>query len=145
MAKAAHAPLNLESEPKAADIQILEERIDDFNMQETGISDGKPFGLFLRGTGGAVIGGAEGWTWGGVCYIRHLFVPSTLRGQGHGGRLMEQIEAEARSRRCGQILVETHDFQAPGFYLKHGFAIIGTIEGYPRGHRRFTLVKPLDG
>ena len=29
MAKAAHAPLNLESEPKAADIQILEERIDD--------------------------------------------------------------------------------------------------------------------
>ena len=145
MADAAHAPLILESEPAAADIQILEERIDNFNVLETGISDGKPFGLFLRGTDGAVIGGAEGWTWGGVCYIRHLFVPSTVRGQGHGRRLMEQIEAEARLRCCEQILVETHDFQAPDFYLKRGFAIMGTIEGYPRGHRRFTLVKPLDG
>lgn len=145
MADAAHAPLKLESEPKAADIQILEERIDDFNVRETGISDGKPFGLFLRETEGAVIGGAEGWTWGGVCYIRHLFVPLAERGRGHGSRLMEQIEAEARLRHCEQMLVETHDFQAPDFYLKRGFAVIGTIEGYPRGHRRFTLVKRLNG
>ena len=145
MADAAYAPLKLESEPKAADIQILEERIDDFNVRETGISDGKRFGLFLRETEGAVIGGAEGWTWGGVCYIRHLFVPAEARGLGNGSRLMEQIEAEARLRHCEQMLVETHDFQAPDFYLRRGFAIIGTIEGYPRGHRRFTLVKRLKG
>ncbi len=145
MANAAPAPLRLEGEPKAADIQILEECIDAFNVRKTGISDGKPFGLFLREAEGVVIGGAEGWTWGGVCYIRHLFVPLAERGRGHGSRLMEQIEAEARLRHCEQILVETHDFQAPAFYLKRGFVVIGTIEGYPRGHRRFTLAKRLKG
>jgi hypothetical protein len=50
---------------------------------------------------------------------------------------------EAMARRCGQIMLETHDFQAPAFYRKLGFAIVGTVEDYPRGHRYHTLLKRL--
>jgi GNAT superfamily N-acetyltransferase len=140
-----NAKLPLENQPNSSDIQFLEERIHDFNVQATGISDGALFGVFLRGTDGAVIGGADGWTWGGTCYIRHLFVPAPIRKQGHGARLMARIEEEAKVRQCEQIVLETHDFQAPGFYRKLGFRLIATIDEYPRGHQQLKFMKQVGG
>jgi GNAT superfamily N-acetyltransferase len=110
--------LTLENKPNSADIRSLEERIYEFNVQATGISDGARFVIFLRGADGVVIGGANGWTWGGTCYVHNLFVPAPMRKQGHGTRLMDRIEEEAQARRCKQIVLETHDFQAPDFYRK---------------------------
>jgi hypothetical protein len=78
--------LTLENKPNSADIRSLEERIYEFNVQATGISDGARFGIFLRGADGVVIGGANGWTWGGTCYVHNLFVPAPIRKQGHGRR-----------------------------------------------------------
>jgi ribosomal protein S18 acetylase RimI-like enzyme len=89
------------------------------------------------------IGGVFGWTWGGTCYIRYLFVPPHLRRQGRGLSLMQAVETEARARGCTQIVLETHSFQAPEFYRKLGFEITGCVDGYPRGHRYFTMVKRL--
>ena len=62
--------------------------------------------------------GADGWTWGATCYVRHLFVPKEMRNKGYGTRLMDRIEAEARSRGCVLIVLESHDFQAPEFYQR---------------------------
>jgi ribosomal protein S18 acetylase RimI-like enzyme len=56
---------------------------------------------------------------------------------------MRTVEAEARARGCGHILLETHSFQAPDFYRKLGFEIIGCVDGYPRGHRSLTMRKRL--
>jgi ribosomal protein S18 acetylase RimI-like enzyme len=135
--------LTLESKPNITDIRYLEERIYEFNVQATGISDGLRFGIFLRGADGVVVGGADGWTWGGTCYIHNLFVPAPMRKQGHGTRLMDRIEEEAKARRCEQIVLETHDFQAPDFYRKLGFELTGTVEEYPRGHQHLTFVKQI--
>lgn len=143
MAEPQAPPLILETDPDPEHIRFLEERLYEFNVQATGIADGKSFALFVRGTDGAVIGGAYGWTWGGTCHLRYLFVPAEIRKQGHGTRLMRAVEQEARSRHCGQIVLETHDFQGPEFYRKFGFVVTGTVEGYPRGHCSLTLVKPL--
>lgn len=135
--------MNVDPDPDPEDIRRLEERIYEFNVQQTGIADGRSFGLFLRDPAGAAIGGACGWTWGGTCFLRYLFVPAELRKQGHGTRLMQAVEQEARRRRCSQIVLETHDFQAPEFYRRLGFGVAGTVEDYPRGHRSFVLTKPL--
>ena len=115
----------------------------EFNVQATGISDGKLFALFLRENNEAIVGGIFGWTWGDTCYVRYLYVPAHLRNQGHGSALMGSIEVEAKARRCGQIVLETHDFQAPDFYRKLGFEIIGRVKAYPRGHQYLTMVKSL--
>jgi hypothetical protein len=48
--------------PDPDDLRRLEEVIYEFNLQATGISDGKLFASFLRADK-AVIGGISGWTW----------------------------------------------------------------------------------
>jgi GNAT superfamily N-acetyltransferase len=135
--------LEFEVEPRFEDIRHLEESIYAFNEQVTGISDGKLFGLFLRDTDGTVIGGVHGWTWGKTCYVRLLFVPAHLRNQGYGTRLMRAVQAEATDRQCDQVLLQTHDFQAPEFYRRLGFEIVARVPDYPHGHHSLTMVKRL--
>jgi GNAT superfamily N-acetyltransferase len=137
------AALIVETEPDPRDVQLLEDRLYEFNVQATGIDDGKLLGLFLRGPDRDLIGGAYGWSWGDTCFLRYLFVPAGLRNKGYGTRLMRTVEQEARGRGCRQIVLQTHDFQAPEFYRKFGFAVTGVVEEYPRGHRLFTMVKQL--
>jgi GNAT superfamily N-acetyltransferase len=135
--------LELETEPKPGDVQLLEQQIYEFNVQTTGIADGKLLASFLRDGEGMVLGGVFGWTWGATCYVRYLFVPAEARNRGHGSRLMAIVEAEASARGCKQIVLETHDFQAPQFYCKLGFEITAGVCDYPVGHQYLTLVKRL--
>jgi GNAT superfamily N-acetyltransferase len=135
--------LVIESDPDPAHARFLDDQLYAFNVQTTGITDDELLAVSLRELDGKVVGGAYGWTWGGTCYIRHLFIPASMRGRGLGARIMRAVEEEAVARRCGQIVLETHDFQAPGFYRKLGFAIAGAVEGYPRGHRYLTMLKRL--
>jgi ribosomal protein S18 acetylase RimI-like enzyme len=139
----AERQLIVEISPRPEDARFLEDRLYEFNVQATGIADGSPLAVLLRGPDGKVAGGAYGWSWGGTCSIRYLFVPAPMRNQGHGSRIMRAVEREAVARRCGQIVLETHDFQAPGFYRRLGFEIVGAIDDYPRGYRYFMLLKRL--
>jgi ribosomal protein S18 acetylase RimI-like enzyme len=139
----AAAPLIVETEPSPESIRFLEERLYDFNVRATG-AEGNLIGLFLRTADGSPMGGVYGWTWGGTCYVRYLFVAERMRGQGEGTRLMRAVEKEAKARNCRQIVLETHDFQAPGFYQKLGFDVVGRIGDYPQGYQYLTLVKHLD-
>jgi GNAT superfamily N-acetyltransferase len=129
--------------PDLDDLRRLEEMIYEFNVQATGISDGRPFASFLRDAEKAVVGGISGWTWGKTCFIGHLFVPAELRKQGYGTQLVQAVEAEAVNRGCDQTVVRTHDFQAPQFYIKLGFSVIARIPDYPVGHQEITMIKLL--
>jgi GNAT superfamily N-acetyltransferase len=133
----------IDGDPDPGDLRLLDEVIYNFNVQATGISDGQLFASFLRNADNAVIGGISGWTWGKTSYVRHLFVPAELRHQGYGSQLMGAVQAEAINRGCGQIVLQTHDFQAPQFYIKLGFAVIGRIPDYPLGHQEITMIKLL--
>jgi ribosomal protein S18 acetylase RimI-like enzyme len=135
--------MDVETAPDPASVQLVEELLYDFNERATGHVDGERLSIFLRDAAGAVVGGVHGWSWGGTGYVRLLFVPLAMRGRGHGSALMDAFEAEVRRRGCTQVVLETHDFQAPEFYRARGFAVVGVVENYPRGFRYLTLVKPL--
>ncbi len=137
-------PWPSETEPDPADVAFLEARINEYNFATTGITDGELLALFERDAERRIVAGLYGWTWGGTCEVRFLWVASGLRRQGLGQRLLAAAEAEARRRGCRQIVLTTHSFQAPKFYQRLGFQVVGQFEEYPAGHTLYFLGKALD-
>ena len=133
----------VDENPADADVHFLDDRINEFNLATTGITDGRVISFLVRDEHGEIVAGLYGWTWGGACEIRYLWVRDDLRQQEYGKALMESAEREALARGCSQIVLDTHSFQAPGFYQRLGFRIIGTHPDYPRGHRKHYLRKRL--
>jgi GNAT superfamily N-acetyltransferase len=90
---------------------------------------------------GEILGGLWGETMYSHLHVDLLFIPESLRRTGLGRRLMSDAEAEALRRDCRGAWLDTYSFQARGFYERLGYAVFGTIEDYPPGHRRFFLKK----
>jgi GNAT superfamily N-acetyltransferase len=138
-------PLELRAEhpPDPADVAALDDRINAFNVRVTGIDDWLPLAIFVRDQAGQIVAGVTGGTWAGYLDLKVLWVDEALRGQGYGSRLLEAAEAEALSRGCPLVLLDTHDFQALPFYLARGYEVFGTFDGMAGGHSRFYLRKRL--
>lgn len=133
----------IETEPIPADVKYLEDRINEYNFATTGVTDAETLALFERDADGQIVAGAYGWTWGGTCEVRFLWVAAGLRGKGRGRGLLAAAEAEAARRGCRQVVLSTHSFQAPEFYRKLGYTIIGQYDEYPRGHANYFLRKTI--
>lgn len=137
--------LVIEVEPAPEDVQFLEHQINAFNIAQTGIRDDKLLACFIRDEARQVVAGIYGWTWGGCCEIRSLWVKRELRGHGYGRRLLLAAEEEAKARGCTQVVLDTHSFQAPRFYRNLGYEIVGIVEDYPRHEQKLYLRKELQG
>lgn len=123
---------------------LLSEHIYRFNCRATGIDDGEMLNACLHDNEGNIEVAVSGFTWGGCCEIVYLWVKESLRGQGIGSNLLRAAEREAFLRGCHQIVLSTHDFQAPVFYEKWGFERIATIPNYPHSREKFIYIKYLD-
>ena len=125
------------------EINALDDRLYEFNSSTTGIDDGARFGFVVRDDTGNTIAAIAGTTWGGVCEIRQLWVHQEQRRHGLGTALLAAAVDEAQNRGCFQIVLSTHSFQAPAFYVRHGFERIAEIADYPRGHRQIVMRRRL--
>ncbi len=123
----------------------LEDRLYEHNVRATGIDDGEWISVVVRGDGGEIVAGLGGSTWGGTLEVKQLWVQEAHRGSGLGIGMLKAAEVEAVRRGCTQAVLSTYDFQAPGFYARHGYVPIATLDDYPRGHRSFTMRKSLPG
>jgi GNAT superfamily N-acetyltransferase len=128
----------------AIDRRELEERLHGYNMDRTGYRDGRDLSCFLRDAEGELVAGIDGFTWGGCAHIEMLWVAEPRRGKGLGRRLLEAAEAEAAARGCVTAILTSHEFQAPDFYARLGYGIVGTAEDAPVGHRLHTFQKRLE-
>ena len=135
--------LIVESEPAPGDLEYLDDQLYDFNVQQTGVDDGKRLTIFVRDARQTIYAGIDAWTWGGSGEIRSLWVHPSLRGQGVGRKLMQAAEAEARARGCAQLLLGTFSFQAPDFYQSLGYEVLATLPDHPQGHQLHFLYKQL--
>lgn len=137
--------LRIVSEPQASsqDREIVSQGIDLFNVAATGDANYSPLAIFLKDDRGAVLGGALGNLWGGWLDLSTLWVAEPLRGQGHGTRLLEAAEAEARQFGCTNVFLTTFSFQARPFYETLGYEVVVNIPDYPTGHTYHVLKKNL--
>ncbi|MDQ0991378.1 N-acetyltransferase [Streptomyces sp. V3I7] len=89
-------------------------------------------------------GGLVGHTWSTWLQVTYLWVDAVHRGTGLGSRLLAEAERAAREdRACRAARVETWDFQAPDFYRKRGYEVVGVVPDFPPGVTEFTLTKKL--
>ena len=76
-------------------------------------------------------------------YIDILWVREDHRRQGVGSRLLTEAEKEAMRRGCHHVHVDTMSWQAPAFYQKHGYEVIGVLPDIPLGNQKYLLMKAL--
>lgn len=137
--------IRIVSDPHASESlkQVVVDHLDTYNIALTGLQEYSPVNFFLRDQGDEVMGGLLAQIWGGVLYVRILWVSEALRGRGFGRRLMEAAEQRAVERGCRHIFLDTFSFQAPGFYEKLGYETYAKAEDWPVGHAHHFLRKDL--
>lgn len=104
-----------------------------------------PVNRVLKDKDGNVIGGINCilfYCWN-TMYIDILWVRENHRKNGHGSKLLNEIERIAREEKCTLIHLETMDFQAKDFYIKNGYEVFGELENVPDGHKRYYMRKIL--
>ena len=104
----------------------------------------KNISFILRDEGGKILGGISGTVFWYNLHIDYLWVDELLRGKGYGKELLNCIENIARENRCKLIQLDTFSFQAPGFYQKNGYEIVGVVEEHPnKENQQYYLKKKL--
>jgi GNAT superfamily N-acetyltransferase len=117
--------------------------LDADNLAKSGWSEGSDFAVLIRDPAtDEVLGGLWGTDDFGWAFITYLFVPSSLRGQNIGARLIREAETIARNRGMVGLWVNTFDFQAAGFYEKQGFVQFGALERLAGAAGQVFLKKP---
>jgi GNAT superfamily N-acetyltransferase len=133
------APFVVETDPSFDDVRFLEDRLYEYNVEQTGVDGGQWLAIFLRDDQQTIQAGLTGWTWCGSCYIQAVWVHETLRGHDVGTTLLQAAEQEARRRGCDHMVLSSFSFQAPGFYQKLGYEVFAVLDEHPRSHRDYFL------
>ncbi|MEU2672861.1 GNAT family N-acetyltransferase [Streptomyces sp. NPDC007164] len=130
--------------PISADIAVISDSLDRFNIERTGIDDRRPLAVLIRDPEThQAIGGLTGRTSLGLFFVDLFFLPPRLRGSGLGREILRQAEKEARARGCRAAVLYTITFQAPGFYRKQGWKLLGEVRCDPPGAGRVFMTKEL--
>lgn len=129
--------------PSQDDIHFLRDNLIENNRQFVGDQRRCPIAIFYQDEQHCRVGGCSGHTYGNWLCIEYLWVASSQRGNGLGGRLLLTIEQAARERGCYFVLLDTFSFQAKPFYEKRGYSLVMALEQFPIHHERYYLTKQL--
>ena len=129
--------------PSETETDYIREALNQFNCAHVGDDGHTPLNLIEYDADGSIIGGLLGGTYRGWMYIDILWVREDHRRQGVGSRLLTEAEKEAMRRGCHHVHVDTMSWQAPAFYQKHGYEVIGVLPDIPLGNQKYLLMKAL--
>jgi GNAT superfamily N-acetyltransferase len=116
----------------------------EFNYRRVGnYPEGKGVYLNAKDEGGNLLGGFRGEIHFHWLFINVLFVEERERGKGLGARLLTEGEARAKAEGARHSRLETFEWQAPGFYLKHGYRELVKMSNYYQHYSLSLMVKEL--
>ena len=121
----------------------IRELVRSYNRSKREAAESEPLNLYIEDEHGRLLAGLVAETFGNWLEIEYLFVKEELREQGIGSKLLQQAESEAKNRNCRFAFVNTYQFQAPDFYISHGYKEVFTLQDYPYTGKRFYYQKDL--
>lgn len=130
----------------AEEIDLIQKRLEDHNREQTNGEYDEPgieINLVLRDRDGRVVGGVCASTMLRVMYLEALWVAQEHRKQGYGTELVLAAERIGYEKGCITSQTWSLSFQAPRFYQKIGYQVLGIYDGYPDGITEYILGKPL--
>ena len=136
--------ITLTDAPAPNEVAQISDDMDQFNIDVTGVEDRKPLAVLVKDPDtGKVLGGMTGRTSLGLMFVDVFHLPESLRGSGLGSRILRMAEEEGKRRGCKAAVLYTVSFQAPGFYLRHGWEVFGEVPCDPPGTSRIFMTKRL--
>ena len=136
--------LQAEHDLPAAELSLLEDRLNSENRRVTSRDDDQALTFVIRDETGDAIGIAAGYSWASTSELKLMWIDEAFRGRGYASRLLQAFVAEAASRGVRKIWVSSHDFQAPALYEKAGFARIAELVDWPEGHSNIILCRTIE-
>lgn len=115
-----------------------------YNDGTMGAASVRPLAVVTLDPRGMILGGMSGWLQWGWLYIDLAWVDEAYRRQGLGSGLLVALEQAAIERGVDRAHLTTGSFQAPGFYERHGYAIVleQSVEADDGSeHLRYTMHK----
>ncbi|WP_090977098.1 N-acetyltransferase [Paenibacillus sp. CF384] len=126
------------------DAAYVRNKLIEFNAKHVPNGRYEEVNLCLKNDKGEIIAGLNSavcWNW---MEIDILWIQEDNRGKGLGKQLLEEAEQIARAKDCTFIKLNTFSFQAPEFYKKYGYQVIGIIENAPAGNKHYYYKKDLN-
>ena len=123
-------------------------KLGDFNRTALNIKNdqesSQPINYNLQDNG-VIIGGVNAYIHflKNILHVDHLFVEEKYRGQDLGSILLARVERIAKEHGATLSHLDTFDFQAKDFYIKHGYEVFGVLDDCPKGHKRYYMKKVL--
>jgi ribosomal protein S18 acetylase RimI-like enzyme len=136
----------LSDSPTGEEASYIHDSLEEYNRAQTNGQYDEPgieIGLVLKSPEGTVVGGITASTVFRVMHLEALWVTKEHRTKGHGSRLVLQAERIGCEKGCIAAQTQSFSFQAPGFYEKIGYQVLGIYSGYPGGVTEYTLMKRL--
>ena len=129
--------------PSKKETELIREALFEFNREKVGDDGHTPLNIVEYDADGNIIGGILGGTYWGWMYVDILWVHENHRGKGIGSKLLTEAEKEAKAHGCHHVHLDTMSWQAPKFYEKHGYSVIGILPDIPKGNQKYLLMKAL--
>ncbi|MFW9778986.1 MAG: GNAT family N-acetyltransferase [Candidatus Heimdallarchaeota archaeon] len=130
--------------PSDAEMKIVQKGLEDHNKRQ-------PYGelaiptpdisLVLKNHDGIIIGGVITSMLTGVMHLEVLWVEESYRNQGFGKALVLEAERIGKEKGYSASQTWTFSFQAPEFYQRIGYKIVGIFDGYTNDITEYVLLK----
>lgn len=92
---------------------------------------------------GVCLGGVNAFRLDTLLMVDRLWVSESKRGKGLGTRLLTAVEEKGRQQGAERVELNTFGFQAPVFYEKMGYHLIGALESAVGEWGHYFYVKDL--
>jgi GNAT superfamily N-acetyltransferase len=138
--------VTISSAPTEQEVNLVQAKLYDFCQDQTGAEYGRPgieISLVLKDSQGNVVGGIGASTVMRVMFLEVLWVANEHRKMGYGTDLVLAAERIGLEQGCITSQTWSLSFQAPGFYQKIGYQVLGVYDGYSDGITETVLMKRL--